>query len=394
MDSADSRPPSQAIFKTIGYFGAYVTLGAAIASLGPSLPYLAENVGVSLGEIGFLFSARSLGYLLGSLAGGKAYDRFPAHRVLVLLLLTASAGLAFTPMAAHLWLLAGLMLATGLALGGIDVGSNTLLAWVHGSRSRPYLNAMFFFAGVGSFLAPQLIGRAVLAGAGLRWPYWVLSALALLASLWVISQPSPRPAGGREDEAGTPNPPLRVAGFAVLFFLYVGTETSFGGWIYSYVLRQGLGAEAAASGLTSAFWMAITLGRLAAIPISARLSRRTYISLSLAGALLSLSLLLLMPDSLNAAWGASAGLGLSISALFPTTFSLAERQLHLTGSLSGWLWASGSTGAITLPWLTGKAIESVAPGALGVILLASCGLYLLVFLALANTKPLQRQEAA
>ncbi len=61
----------------VGYYAAFVVLGLATASLGPVLPRLAEQVAVSLGSISLLFTARSLGYLTGSLGSGRLYDRVP-----------------------------------------------------------------------------------------------------------------------------------------------------------------------------------------------------------------------------------------------------------------------------------------------------------------------------
>ena len=41
------------------------------------LPALAEQTRSTLGQVSILFSARALGYLLGSLLGGRLFDRLP-----------------------------------------------------------------------------------------------------------------------------------------------------------------------------------------------------------------------------------------------------------------------------------------------------------------------------
>jgi MFS family permease len=53
-----------------------------VATFGPTLPALAEHTRSSLGEISILFTARSLGHILGALYIGRYYDRFPGHYVL------------------------------------------------------------------------------------------------------------------------------------------------------------------------------------------------------------------------------------------------------------------------------------------------------------------------
>ena len=57
---------SRWLLQTAAYFGVMVSLGLANAALGPTLPRLAEQIGVTIGAISILFSARSLGYLCGS----------------------------------------------------------------------------------------------------------------------------------------------------------------------------------------------------------------------------------------------------------------------------------------------------------------------------------------
>ena len=74
---------------TIGYYAAFVALGLASASLGPTLPGLALHTQSRLAQISSLFAARSLGYLVGSLLGGRLYDRIPGHPVMALAALAA-----------------------------------------------------------------------------------------------------------------------------------------------------------------------------------------------------------------------------------------------------------------------------------------------------------------
>ena len=71
------------IAQTVSYFIAFVALGLAMASLGPTLPALAEQTRASVGEISYLFTVRSFGFLLGSLFGGRLYDRLRGHHVMV-----------------------------------------------------------------------------------------------------------------------------------------------------------------------------------------------------------------------------------------------------------------------------------------------------------------------
>jgi len=47
-----------AFVKTAGYYAAFIALGSVSASLGPTLPGLAQNTGSPLAHISLLFAAR------------------------------------------------------------------------------------------------------------------------------------------------------------------------------------------------------------------------------------------------------------------------------------------------------------------------------------------------
>lgn len=88
--------------KATGYYAAFISLGLFSASMGPTLPGLAQHTGARLSEISFLFSARSLGYLLGSLISGRLYDRLAGHRVMAGVLLGMAAMMILVPLVSTL----------------------------------------------------------------------------------------------------------------------------------------------------------------------------------------------------------------------------------------------------------------------------------------------------
>ncbi len=257
---------------TAGYYAAFVVLGLISASLGPTLPGLAEHTRTNLGEISFLFTTRATGYLLGSLVGGRQYDRMPGHPVVAGGLLVIAIMAFLTPLIPLLWLLAAILLLLGMAEGTLDVGGNTLLVWVHRHKVGPFMNGLHFFFGLGAFLSPIIIAQAVLMSGGITWAYWILAVLALPVMLWVIHLPSPVVAKQQAQSTeidGETNTVLAMM-VALFMFLYVGSEVSFGGWIYTYAVTLKLADTIIAAYLTSVFWGALTMGRLAAIPIATR----------------------------------------------------------------------------------------------------------------------------
>ena len=96
----------------------------AAASLGPTLPGLSEQVGAQISQMGFLFSARSVGFLLGALLAGRLFDRLPGHRLLTLALFGVALMMAMVPIISSFWVITAVFFLLGLSESGIDVGSN------------------------------------------------------------------------------------------------------------------------------------------------------------------------------------------------------------------------------------------------------------------------------
>ncbi len=352
---------AQRVPATFAYYAAFIALGALGAVIGPTLPALAENTHTSLREISSVFALGSLGYLLGTFLGGRVYDRTPGHPVMVGTLLVMTVCVALIPLMPLLWLLVAVLFTMGFAQGALDVGGNTLLLWIHRDKVGPYMNGLHFTFGVGSFLAPIIIAQAVRLSGGITWAYWTLALLALLPALWLTRYPSPRRRSETEEAGDAKADPRLVVLIALFFVLYVGAEVSFGGWAFTYAVKLGLATEEAAAYLTSAFFGAFTVGRLVAIPIAARLRPRAILFSDLLGCLLSMGVILVWRESSTALWLGSMGLGFSMASVFPTTLTLAERRMPMTGRVTGWFFVGASLGAMTVPWIIGQLFEARGP---------------------------------
>jgi len=365
--------------KTIVYYAAFAVLGMGAASMGPTLSGFALHTRTHLSEISFLFTARSLGYLLGSLVGGRLYDRLPGHRLIAVALVMMAAMMALAPLTSLLWLLAAILLILGMGEGTLDVGGNTLLVWLYRDKVGPFMNGLHFFFGVGAFLSPIIIAQTVLMSGDIIWAYWMLALLALPAAVWVLRMSSPTATAQSASQDGVVEPldllstasasrAARLAHerllailIALFFFLIVGAEVSFGGWIFSYAVALNLASQTSAAYLTSAFWGSFTVGRLLGIPIATRFRPRTILLGDLVGCLAGLGIILLWPTSLLAIWLGTFMFGFSMASIFPTTISLAERRMPITGRITGWFLMGGSVGSMSLPWLIGQLFESVGP---------------------------------
>jgi len=77
----------EAVRLTFNYYFLFIYLGLSVGLSGPTLPALAGQTGVRLGQMGYIFLLSSLGYTIGTLLGGRLFDSFPGHPVLGLGLL-------------------------------------------------------------------------------------------------------------------------------------------------------------------------------------------------------------------------------------------------------------------------------------------------------------------
>jgi len=367
----DSDNPQQAgatdlksrLVKTAAYYAAFIILGLTGAVIGPTLPRLAEHTHTQLNQISFLFPASAFGYLLGSLLAGRLYDRLSGHRVLVTVLLVVAGALTLTPLASSIWVLTGILLVLNICTGSIDVGGNTLLVWVHRDKVGPFMNALHFFFGVGAFLSPVIVAQVVSRTGEINLAFWIMALASLPVAIWLIFLRSPKSIVETGGEQKGPVSVFLVVLVALFLFVYVGAEVGFGNWVFTYTRALDLADEAAAAYLTSAFWGALTLGRLLSIPLAVRFSLRDVLIADLAGCLVSILVIVLFPSSLIALWVGTLGLGFAMAAIFPTTISLAERLLTLTGSITSYFFVGSSLGGMFLPWLISQLFEPVGPQA-------------------------------
>ena len=370
MDLSTIRPPASAtssaralrLSQTWSYYAAFIALGLVAASLGPTLPSLAANTHTQLADISLLFTVRSFGYLIGSFQSGSLYDRRGGHPIMIVALLSMAVMLALVPFITLLWLLIGVFLIIGIAEGTIDVGGNTLLLWVHQKQVGPFMNGLHFCFGFGAFLAPLIVAQLILLSGVDLAGYWAIAVLLVPAIIMLLRLPGPVPQReATQDSLDAPVDYRLVVLIAVVFVLYVGTEVSFGGWVFSYAVALNLTDAASAAYLTSAFWGALTLGRLLAVPLAARLRPRTLVLIDMIGCLLCIGSIVVWSNSLTVLWVATIGTGVAMASIFPTLLSFATHRMTVTGQVTRWFFVGTSIGAMSVPWLVGQLFTAIGP---------------------------------
>ena len=351
--------PVNKIRKTIAYYASYIAIGFATGIIGPTLPGLAEQTGTALSGISYLFPIISIGYLIGSFLSGRLFDRIKGHPVISVSLLLLLAPMVVIPLTPIYWLLMGFFFIVGLSSGGVDVGGNTLLIWVHRKGVGPFMVGLHFFYGLGAFIAPMVVGQALKTSGEIVWAYWILAIICAPVSIYFLILRSPKHIKSAETEGSVGENRLLVLLISIFMFLHVGAELSFGGWIYSYALKLNLANITQAAYLTSAYWGSLTAGRLISVLIAMKMKPRTLLVIELVGCIIAVTLLLLFPHSVILTWIGTILLGFSIAALIPMTFTFAGKNMDISGRVTSWFVIGIGTGNLFFPWLIGQLFEPV-----------------------------------
>lgn len=333
--------------------------------LGPSVSYLEDRLGQSTGVIGILFAVLAAANLLGALAGGRAITVIGGHRTIDIGLVGFVVGTALLALGRNFVVVAIGAAIIGAATGAVDAAANTMVVWVRPGRSGPSLNALHFMFGVGSLLAPLVTDRAII-WSGELWPaILVVAAFAAIALVLVSRHPAPH--GAQHDSDSRPLASDRlVLIVAVFFLLYVGAEVGFSGWIHTYAEEVGLDGSLPALA-TALFWAAFALGRLIAIPVSARIAPFRIVLFSATLSIIGLVAMIAADGGVWAVWAGSAIYGLAAAPQYPTMIALVDRHLALSARSTSRIVGAAAIGGLIVPLSIGPLLDSVGATSMPVV---------------------------
>lgn len=388
-DNKPTKREKQDFLRFLTYSVCFVALGVGVSSLGPILPLLSEQVGVTLGQISFVFTVQNLGYLIGSAGGGRLFDRFNGHRLMVLALLLMIGMLLLIPLMGWFQILLTVMFFFGLGLGMVDIGGNLNLIWLYRSRVTPYMNVLHFSFGFGGILAPIIIAQVLgLTGGSLIWAMWTLVIFSLPALFGLLLQKSPEPTLDKGSQTKEISGVRRLIFLVVLlFFLSVGVQSGFSGWIFTYVTEQAVADSSSAALMTSTFWGSMTLGRLLTVPVSKKVVPGKILLFNCSMTVVIIGLILIWPFQSWMMWIGAAGLGLATSSIFPTLMSFGESRMTMTGKITGLFLFGSSFGMMIVPMLLGQIFEIFSGYALMLTLFGISILGLLVMTLIYRVRP-------
>lgn len=351
----------------VPYFGAFLGLGVALSFFGPALPALRAQTGSTVGEIGLVFSAQSLGGLIGSVLAGRLYRRVGGRHLIALALVAFAGAIALVPVPSELVVLVALGGVIGLGAGSIDVGGNTMLSSVVEPEALvSSLNALHMSFAVGALLGPLIVGLSQ-ATTDALWPACAVFAagtLALGGVLWTGDREgSALQAAADHAERAEPPARWRLAIVAFFFLLYVGLEIGFAGFLATYSDELHLGADWPTV-LTAGFWAGFLVGRLFMVWRGDGLDTGRVLWVSVIGATVLAPAVALVGPRPIPLLVVSALFGAVIAPQFPTMLAHLHRAVPLTGVVTAWCIAGSALGGLILPPTIGALVDTVGATAL------------------------------
>jgi len=379
---------------------AFAALGGTAAVIPSVIPALALELGVTTTAL-----LPAVPALFGGLLAGVLSISFLARYFSLTALLRigsaaqaiglALAGFAPTPV----WFVVGSGIA-GAGFGLVEAGGSAVVR-VLGALGMPRaLTRLTLWIAIVAAVTPLL----VLAVATLGWarPVPLLLAglhLALVFALRGIPSAAP-PAAAAIAPARPRAATVRVSLLTAALFCYVGTETVISGWSASTFERE-LGTTAAVAALgTSAFWLLISLGRLAGtVALDRRGPGAGNIAL-LCTALIAGSLGLAALTASRLPVVSLALIGVAVFASGPCyalLLGLAVGQAAEDRAVqaSSWFIALGATGGVAISFLAvnSTALGPQAPTVIAGIAAAAMFVFFLAWRASAGRSRMARGNA-
>jgi fucose permease len=332
---------------TFAAYAAFVPIGIATVLLGPMLPILSARWSLNYSQAGALFTAQYTVSTVAVALSGVLVSRWGFRFAIKTGLVLMSAGVGL--------LLAGPKLLGILCIGAYGGGlglavpaANLLVAEVNPGRRSATLNLLNFCWSAGAVACPFLVAAAAKSH---QIPVFLgaVAGFALLVAVGIAVMPASIVEPSARDASRKAGPGIRFMQNAVvmlgaLFFLYVGVENGFGGWIASYAKSLGNLTPSQA---------ALMLGRWVA-PLALRsIDEVRLVQGGLLVACAGMGGLVLSHEWWGVILSASVA-GLGLACVYPITISLLSREFGAGAARIGSLmFFLSNIGGGLLPWVVG-----------------------------------------
>jgi fucose permease len=323
--------------------------------LGPSLPTFIARWALDDTQAGLFFTTQFTGSLLGVLLSSAILSTRGYRDALVVGFLLMAAGVTgLNSGSQYIALLATALYGFGF---GIAIpATNLCIAEISGARRAAALNLVNMAWGIGAIACPVLLLAGLRAN---RFTAVLLSiaASALLLSIFFAamkfqSLSSKSPSAATAEQKITPAHPVHVpVALALLFYLYIGTESAISGWAAEQAHRVGTGNAAVI--MPMFFWAGLLAGRGISALILTRIKENLLVITGLVLSALGTTCLLLAASRSRVILGAVLA-GFGLASVYPIFISwLSKWYGERARRLGGVMFSLAAVGGASMPWMVG-----------------------------------------
>lgn len=385
---------------TAAYALSYVCVAFVAAGLGPLIPIKAEQMNRTPTDFKWAFVFKGVGCLIGTLLGLSIEKLGGLHRTLAIAYLLVGGCALITYFTTNMLLYECVFLLVEMCKMLVNVASTVCILRTQ-TTGEAWVKSFHFCYGVGAFVSPLIIKAMKLEA------FWVYAAavVPVVALLFVIKPKfvdktaitSQTNILQNNTESSQRQVPMKLnILLAALLFFTTGNEAAFAGWLTSYG-RMGDRLPLATCLLgESIFWVAMSVGRGMAIPLSMYWSNRRQMTMLIAGLFLTIflcNILSWLSEYLLVMYVGSALMGLFASSVYPLTMSMpASLGLRTEGRNTSLYAMGGCFGVTLLPFAIGLVMEYSGPNSLFLCMQAvTVGATLLFFFVRRTTKQVEAE---
>jgi MFS transporter, FHS family, glucose/mannose:H+ symporter len=382
MPPSATAPTTSAKRLTLAANASFVPIGLVTVLLSALLPTLSSRWSLDYSQAGALFTAQFLASTVAVALSGMLIARFGFRFAInagLLVIAFSTAALLAGPRILGIACIAGYGAGCGLAVPA----ANLLVAELNPTRQSSALSVLNFAWSTGAVSCPFLVAAAEKSH-HLLLLLQCVAGFCFLVTLCIATMPTDliEPHTVETSTArkiGVNWRQRSVPVLLALFFLYVGTENAFGGWLASYAISLKSMPAAIAVMSPSFFYGSLTIGRLFAPALLRHWREVRIVQLGLLVGCVGMAGLTRSHHFLDIAVSASVA-GFGLSSVYPITISFLSREFGSAASrVASLAFMMSNLGGACLPWLVGvfsTQLGTIRSG-LAIPLLGGTTMYLL-----------------
>ncbi|KAH7325496.1 MFS general substrate transporter [Rhizoctonia solani] len=355
-------------------------------SIGPLIPTVQKYYDLTFTVVSILFVSECLGFMLSAILNVHLSDRLGFGRVIFLGGICQALSYLMLVPALPFPVMCVAFVINGFGIGLQDAQANGFVSALRNNPSAK-MGIIHSLYGAGAFFAPFVATQFA------NQPHWsylymvplIIASLNLVflfstfgfhtqeELLGPIQPADPIESGSNELKYKQVFGSWAVHVMAAFCLLYVGAETTMGGWVVTFFVEER-GGGTSAGYISSGFFGGLMLGRIGLIWLNEKVGERRVVY---AYVLLAIGLEMtvwMLPHLLGNAI-AFALVGVLMGPMYPIGMNVLRTVVPkwlLTGSM-GWVASVGQAGAALFPFLTGILIQKYGVGVLQPILVVLLG---------------------